>query len=309
MKTRILLLAAISFSLAIIFNSCQKSTSGSTDEATVQSTQADDQSEVSSSDDDVSNDADLALESSASFSGRGDQVQTLICNATVVADTISNPRTLTITYNGTNCIGNFNRTGVVVISMAQGVHWRDAGAAVTITFQNLRITRIRDNKSITINGAKTYTNVSGGLLINLPTLGTITHTLTSNGLTITFDNGSQRSWQVAKQRVFTYDNGIVITTTGTHTDGSLTGIVEWGTNRYGNSFTTQISSPLVVRQDCNFRITTGAVVHTSSLAAATVTFGLDASGNPTSCPGTGTYYMKIVWVSANGVTRTVIIPY
>ena len=307
MKARIILSAVAILFTTIIFTSCQKS-AGTVDESTEISAQADDQTDVSSSIDAVANDADLMVESSSSFSGRGQDVQSLLCNATVVIDTASNPRTITITYNGPNCIGNLNFTGVVVISMPQGVRWRNAGAAITITFQNLKITRLRDNKSITINGAKTYTNVSGGLLINLATLGTITHTISSNGLSITFDNNTQRTWQIAKQRVYTYNNGVVITTTGTHTDGNTTGISEWGTNRFGHTFTTAITQPLVVRQDCDFRITSGEVVHTRPAVTATVTFGLDASGNPTSCPGSGHYYMKIVWVNASG-THTLILPY
>jgi hypothetical protein len=191
------------------------------------------------------------------------------------------------------------------------VQWKNAGAAVTITFQNLKITRLRDNKSITINGSHVYTNVSGGLLINLATLGTITHSITSSNMSITFDNGSQRNWQVAKQRVFTYNSGVVITTTGTHTDGSNTGIAEWGTNRFGGAFATSILEPLVVRQDCNFRLTSGKVKHTTTTPAATgtATFGLNANGDPTSCPGSGTYYFKIVWTGPNGNTITVIRPY
>jgi hypothetical protein len=193
--------------------------------------------------------------------------------------------------------------------MAQGVQWKNAGAAVTVTFQNLKITRVRDNKSITINGSKTYTNVSGGLLINLPTLGSITHAITSTGLSITFDNGSQRSWQVSKQRVFTYSGGGVVTTTGTHTDGNNTGIAEWGTNRFGATFATSIVEPLVVRQDCSFRLTSGKVKHTTPTVTATATFGLNANGEPTTCPGLGTYYFKVIWTGANGNSITVISPY
>ena len=309
MKARIFFPAVIILFSSLIFTSCQKNVSGSVDETTEVSLQADDQSRVSSDVDAVANDADLMLESSASFSGRGQDVQSLICDATVVVDTASNPRTITITYNGTNCLGNRTRTGVVIISMAQGIRWRDAGAAITITFQNLKITRLSDNKSITINGSKTYTNVSGGLLINLPTLGTITHSISSNGLSLTFDNNTQRTWQVAKQRVFTYDNGVVITTTGTHTEGTATGIAEWGINRFGHAFSTAITQTLIVRQDCNFRLTSGEVLHTRLAGTATVTFGLDISGNPTTCPGTGHYYMKIVWVGIGGVPHTVILPY
>ena len=310
MKARILLLTAATFSLILIFTACKKETSpGNTDYTTEASAQSDDQSRFSSEVDGVSNDANLALESTSSFAGRGNQVQTLICNATVVIDSLSNPRTITITYNGPSCFGYTTRTGVVVLSMPANTRWRNAGAAITVTYQNLQITRLSDNKSITINGSHVYTNVSGGLLINLPTLGTITHTITSSNMSVTFDNGSQRTLQVAKQRVFTYTNGVVITTTGTHSEGGVTGIAEWGTNRFGHSFTTSIVQPLVIRQDCNLRLVSGQVHHVTTGFNATATFGLDANGNPTTCPGTGNFYMKIEWTGIGGNTHTVILPY
>ncbi len=310
MKKSILYLSAITLSLSIFFTACKKDSNVSSTDTTAQvTTQADDQSRVASETDQVSNEANASLEVSPSMTGRMDGFQNLICDATIVADTVSNPRTITITYNGANCSGKKTRTGVVVISMAAGVHWKNAGAVVTVSYQNLKITRTSDNKSITINGTHTLTNVSGGLLVNLPVLQTITHTITSSDMSVTFDDGSQRTWSVARQRVFTYNNGVVISVTGTHTDGTNTGIEEWGTTRFGKAFTNATLSPIVVRQDCSFRITSGSTQHTTPLATVVVTYGLDASGNPTSCPGSGTYYYKAVWTGANGKVVTVIAPY
>ncbi len=307
MKAKILSFAAIIFSFSFIFTACQKNPVDDADYSNESSVHSDDQSRFSSEMDAVADDAGAALDVTPGFSNRGEQV--LLCNATYVVDTLSNPRTITITYNGLNCQGNRTRTGVVVISMAQGVRWQNAGAIVNVNVQNLRITRISDNKSITINGTHTYTNVTGGLLINLATLGTITHTTTSSNMSVTFDNNSQRTWQVAKRRVFTYDNGIVITGTGMHSQGGVTGIAEWGINRFGRTFTTAISQPLVVRQDCNFRLTTGKVDHSTPVFNAAVSFGLDSAGNPTACPGTGAYYLKIIWSGPGGNPHTIIWPY
>jgi hypothetical protein len=309
MKTRILSLAAIIFSLSLIFTACQKNATTDTDYSNESTVQNDDQSRFSGDMDAIADDGETALSENPAFSGRGEQVQTLICNATVVIDTVSNPRTITITYNGNNCQNTRSRTGVVVLSMAQNVRWRNPGAVVNVSFQNLKITRLSDGKSITINGNQAHTNVSGGLIINLPVLGTITHTVTSSNMSVTFDNNTQRTWQVAKQRVFTYNNGIVVTVTGMHSEGGVTGIVEWGTNRLGRTFTSAITQPLVVRQDCSFRLTSGKIQHATSVFNASVTFGLDSNGNPTSCPGTGTYYLKIVWTGPGGNPHTIIWPY
>ena len=78
-------------------------------------------------------------------------------------------------------------------------------------------------------------------------------------MNLTFDNGSQRNWQVARRRVFSYNNG--------------------------------------------------QVVHTTPNFNASVTLGLDASGNPTGCPGANPYYMRVTWTGAAGNTRSVLLPY
>jgi hypothetical protein len=310
MKKHILYLSM--FALIFGLAACKKdaSNNGTINNNDEMAAQSDDESQFTSEIDASANDANIAMESSSAFTGRFTGVQGVICDGSVAMDINSDPRTITITYDGTNCHGGRTRTGSIVISMPQGVQWKNAGAAVTVTFQNLKITRVSDSKSITINGSQTYTNVSGGLLINLPVSGgTITHSITSSGLTITFSNGSQRSWNVSKQRAFTYDNGLVITTTGTHVDGNNTGIAEWGTNRFGRVFTTSIDQPLVVRQDCDFRLTGGEVKHTNALVAGTATFGLNSSGEPTSCPGTDHYYCKVVLTGPRGNTLVGIFPY
>ena len=310
MQLKIRLIAAVTLIMAVAFVSCKKAdtTPTTTDPTTELTAQSDDQSNVSAGTDAIENDVDLVLESNPSFNGKIENILGTVCNANAVADSANGIKRITVTYNGVNCIGNRSLTGVVVLSMPLGTHWKDVGAVLTISTQNLKITRVRDDKSIIINGTKTITNVTGGRLSDLASRGTITH-LIAGADSITFDNGKQRIWQVAKQRVFTYNNGIVITTTGTHTEGQVTGISDWGTNRFGNAFVTAISQPLVIRQDCDFRLVSGEVTHSKLAANVVVSFGLNAAGEPTSCPGTGTYYFKLVWTGTNGQTKTIILPY
>ena len=335
MKTRIsVAIIILSIMMTGLVISCKKdNTSNSSDSTNAAnlSTQADDQSMVSDENENVANDVNAALASSVSTNGNSAQVQarqgqtavnsvnqvngvsgdqgTLICDATITLDTTSNPRTLTIVYNGTNCWGNRTRTGTVVISIAQGVHWMDQGAVVTVNIQNLKITRIRDSKTITLSGLRTFTNVSGGSLKDLATVGSITHTI-SDSLQITFADNLTRTWKAAKQRVFTYDNGVVLTITGIHTNGNTTGIAEWGTNRFGIDFTTIVTQPVVIRQDCDFRIVSGQVqILRSDNLTSTIAFGLDATGNSTGCPGTGNYYLQLTFVTSNGRTYPIILPY
>jgi hypothetical protein len=313
--------------------SCKKDTSASGDNSTASiSTTGDDEAQVSNESEIVSNDVNSALSGQSDFSGslnssvadagntevngvNGSQgtsglidVHQLVCDATITYDTANGQRVITIVYDGTNCWGNRTRTGTVIITMPKGQRWKDVGATATVTVDTLTITRKRDGKSIVINGTKSITNVSGGLLKDLSSLHTITHTITGS-LRVDFPSGKNRTWNVSKQRVFTYDNGIVITTTGTYSDGTDNNIAEWGTDRFGDSFKSLISAPKVIRQDCDFRLVSGQNTVITSKGTGVITYGLDANGDPTGCPGTGSYYFKLVWTAANGKVYTIIWPY
>jgi len=310
MNKQILRYSLVVFLVSAFLFSCQKDTKkDNTNFDTEATDQSDDQNQFAAQIDATSNETNAVLEASGTLAAKGEEVQGVVCNATVVVDSANATRTITITYNGADCLNGFTRTGTVLVSIPSGVHWKNAGAAITVQYQNVVVKRISDNKSITINGSHVITNVSGGLLINLPNLTSITHTITSDGMTVTFPNGMQRTWKVAKQRVFTYSGGVVITTTGLHIDGAVSGIAEWGTNRYGRSFTSIITKPLVIKQDCSFRLTSGEIKHVVPVFTATATFGLNANGEATTCPGTGHYYCKVLWVGAGGNSHTVIFPY
>lgn len=313
MQKTLRLLAGLTLSLSVLLVSCKKEDkddNSSQDEIT---THNEDQTMISTSMDDVANDVGLALESSVTFSGKpmdGQDVQDIIgvCNASVTIDSASNPRTITITYTGNNCIGNYKRAGAIVLSMPAGFRWKNAGAALTVTYQNLIITRLSDNKRVKLNGSETITNVTGGLLLNLSNMGTITHTLTSANMSIGFPDSTSRTWQIARQRTFTFNQGINLSISGLHSENGITGITEWGTNRFGHAFTTAITSPLVFKQSCAGRLTAGEIKH-QGFGTATVKFGLNASGGPTSCPGTGSYYFKLSWTGPGGNTYSSIHSY
>lgn len=308
MKQKISLFSLFSIALIIGFTSCKKDkeTTGSSVDF---STQSDDQALFSSELDLATSDADASLDGYAMYySPREMDNPVYICDASVSFDPESTPKKITITYNGENCAGNRTRTGSIEITFDSNTFWNEEGATVTVTFKNFKVTRARDSKSVLIDGALTYTNVTGGSLKNLSSEGTIKHTEEGADISVTFDNGTARTWSVAKEKTFTYDNGIVASVKGLHTAGSETNIAEWGTNRLGLAFTSATVEPVVVRQDCDFRVTGGVIKHTVGNVTATGTFGLDAQGNPVSCPE-GSYYVKVIYTGPGGNSITVILPY
>jgi hypothetical protein len=308
MQTKFRLLSVLALTVITTFTACKKDSSQQQEQDPDLTTHVEDQSRVSGEMDAVDLDVNYALEKNSSFSGRlmGDS----ICAATVSFDTLNSTKKITIIYNGADCGGFKVRTGSIIISMASGVHWKDVGAQINITYQNFKVTRQSDKKSITINGTHTLTNVEGGLLRDLlQGRSSIVHTIGSSNMTITFDDGTQRSWQVARKRVYTLANGGTITISGTHTEGNQTNIAEWGTDRFGHAFATAITQPLVITANCQFRLTSGQVTHTRMASTASVTFGLDKDGNPASCPASGSFYYKLTWAGAGGNTLTYIAPY
>ena len=302
MRLKNFLIASAIVSFAIGFTSCKKNNnSTSTDTTTETKAQADDQSFFSNETDIATNDANASFDAYG-----GTSVQTpvgietppgfaLPCDATVTVDTASSPHTITIAYNGNSCDLRRTRTGTIVISFDQGFRWKEANSVLTVQFTNFKVTRNADGKSVVINGTRTITNVSGGLLKDLATTDSIVHKIDDTNMSVTFDNDKQRNWETHFNRVFKYDNGIVISTTGSVT----------GTNRFGNAFTTTITEPLVVSQSCDFNLVSGQVQHSGPKVTSTVTFGLDSSGNPISnCPVL--LYYKAVWTGPNGTSLTYI---
>jgi|GEM_PF-6073505 hypothetical protein len=307
--TTIALLAILAVSLS--FTACKKTTIASdkntSDSAQIQSN---DEAMANKETNDITNDATGVVEGTGgSFAARPDSASPTFaffpCDASITFDTTTTPtRSIIITYNGANCSGTRTRTGSVTISFSDTLHWKNAGDSITITYNNLRITRIADGKTLLINGSVTYTNISGGLLVNLSGPNRITHNIYGH-LNLTFDNTAQSSWTISKQRVFAnIGGGIVINTIGTGTGG----IAEAGINRYGNQFTCAITQPIVIEQACEFRLVGGQTVYTGPNATVTTTFGLNASGNPVvACP-IGFFYYEQTWL-INGKTYTFIGPY
>jgi hypothetical protein len=310
--------------------SCNKSNSSSSNASSTTDlqTNSDDETRVSTETDAAFDDVNTAMTVQFNITGAATGRQIMhtvldgpgsadsiaICDAVIAVDTANGDRQITITYNGTNCALDRTRTGSVVITWPEGQLWRDSGAVVTVQFNKLAITRLSDNKTITLNGTHTYTNVSGGSLITLPNQpGTsITHTITSSNMLITFDNGTQRTWNVARQRVFTYNGGYIITTTGLQTVGSTTGISEWGTDRFGMAFQVAILEARVITESCSWQMTAGKVALSNSVGTTTITYGLNSTGGVAgSCPVNGaTYYFQLSWTAAvSGKTYTFILPY
>ena len=296
--------------VGLIFTSCKKDravvTPDETDESSLFSQHSADVNTSNNSADMSFDDAENALAPS-SLSGAKTASYTGICGATVDTTQITTNKKIIITYNGNSCDGLRNRTGVITIQLTKGNKWKDVGSVLTITYANFKVTTLSNGKSHTLNGIHTLTNVSGGLVAHIgvsPNPATIVRKIRANNMSLTFDDGTTRSWSAARKRTWTGNSGIV-TSLAISGDTVLTGVANtevWGTNRAGNPFTTVMNTPLVVNSTCGwFSPVSGMKTHTFNSRVSSITFGTDASGNIVSsgCPN---HYI-INWTSPSGVAK------
>lgn len=300
MKTKnvAMLIAILIAVVGINIAGCKKDRSNEVTNPDTSSLQqlAKDEVQVDNATNDVLNDANTVLSGGSSKKG----IDNFPCNATI--DSVSHSTVDTVvyymTFNGLNCSGNHTRTGNVIIKRPVGVHWRDTGATVSVTYVNLKITKVSSGKSLTINGTKVFENVSGGLLVQLGgSVTSVTHKI-SGSIQATFDDGTTRTWTIARQRVFTGTLGnLIVAESGFGSSGSYSNLVVWGTNRNGEAFYTQLTTAVVFRQSCGWDPESGVKIHQipSDSKSATITFGYDSNDQLVTGSNCATKY-KLDWV-------------
>ena len=157
MKTRnlIRLMALLIVVIGFSVTGCKKD---KTDNSSVDPTSlqqlANDENQVQNASDEAMNDVNLLLSA-----GTLKSTENLPCHATIDSTIINDTITKRITYNGLNCNGTRYRTGQVEIKKRVGTHWFQAGATVTVKHINFTITKVSNQKTITLNGTKTHQNV------------------------------------------------------------------------------------------------------------------------------------------------------
>ncbi|MGD0711689.1 MAG: hypothetical protein ABR968_10990 [Bacteroidales bacterium] len=244
MKTRnvLKLMAILIAVVGINIAGCKKDkTSTTPDPSSLQQLSKDD-AQVQASDDEITGDANAELSSTSAKA-----MDTTISSCNITVDTVGGDSLqITLQYHGFNLGGNFKRTGTVVITKLLGVQWKTAGCAVVFKYENLIVEKISSGKTFTFNGTRTWTNVSGGLIKNLNGSTTVTHTITG-AMTITFDDGSTRIWNISRQRVWggTFPSALTVTVSGFGSAAGYNNLVEYGTNRKGEAFYTQINTPIL----------------------------------------------------------------
>ncbi|MCX6252538.1 MAG: hypothetical protein NTX61_17525 [Bacteroidetes bacterium] len=318
MKARqlIILIAIIVTSFGLTFQGCKKSktTDQTTNDKTTSLQQlTNDENKAENNSDEAMNDVNSVL----SPGGGLKSAQFIPCNATVdsavVHDTIL---TFYIRYHGYNCNNTKIITGNIEISKNVNVNWHVAGATVLVKFIDYKVVRVANGKSMTFNGTKTFTNVSGGFIwqLGFPGHPAMIEKVTGSILVTFDDNTTTKTWNIARQRTLTRTvtadsvPHLVLTIDGFGSDAGYNNLVFWGVNRNGENFYTQINQSVVIKEACSWDPCSGVELFTipGASKSATVTFGYDSNNDPVSGDNCPTRY-RIDW-TVNGQSGTFFLP-
>lgn len=308
------LVAAI---MGLIFTGCKKSSNSTVspvDDSPAQALSASDQSRVEDETNQSMDDVNSAIEGVSTT--RSAQAFSFASCAHITIDSTSAATGLIVlNYNGNNCANTKFRLGSISVQLpyinGAVVRWHNQGASITLTFNNYKVTRLSDNKSITLNGTHTITNVSGDVIATITPGSPRIHKIRAN-MQLTFDDGTNRTWQAARTRTFNIANNIITDQiTGDTTVSNYNNVAMWGVNRAGTSFYTSIPTPVVeniLGGTCLlYKPLVGVRVHNGIAHPITVTYGVDTNGNPVTsgCP----YGYKANWTNGQGVAKQIIVSY
>lgn len=282
MKTKYITMMGLTLAIASVslFSSCKKKDK---DEKDSDVNSAMDQALASTTVNDMTSIADEAGKTYSVSSFRtADAEGVLSTCATITFDTLTTAKTMTVNFGSTNCVCNDGRSRRGALIMSFSGQYRDSLTVITVTPQNYFV---NDNQ---VTGSKTITNKGHNANHHLvyEINANITIQKANNGGTITWQSTRQREW-VTGESTYVWSDDIY----------SITGSAS-GTSSNGNSFTSNITSPLIRKMafGCRRNFVAGVLEHTpGGKATRYIDFG---SGN---CDNDAT-------VTINGTTYNITLP-
>ncbi|HQQ95503.1 MAG TPA: hypothetical protein PLQ93_13195 [Bacteroidia bacterium] len=270
---------------------------------------------VQGENDAVMGDANTVISDQGLLSGReassgaklSQVLKTSICGLTVDTTQVTSG-ILTLNYNGTVC-NNRKREGSIRLTILNYPlnKWKQAGTVLKVEYLAYKVSRASDGKSVLINGTVNVTNKTGGTWVDLAFFGkaNVIHEVEGNGLKVKYDNGTTTAeYNIHRRYTYTYSN-LVFTCKGEGlgTNDGISNLENWGTTRNGDSFTSEVVSPVVWNTTCGGGAPTDGEIHikvSSKDFTMKCIFAVDASGNEVSvAPNTCAYGWKVEWSYKN----------
>lgn len=279
-------------------------------ETSQQTLRASDQSAVDNESNQAMDDINSALNDVSTTR----DIQNLPCGSTLDTLQLHDSGFVMLNFDGiTYCAGR-KRAGQIKIQLPFSNNtitpWHVQNCVVMVTFRNYKVTNLVDNKSVVFNGIHKIKNVSGGGILELLGGTSIAHQIRAE-MQITFDDGTQRTWHVARLRYLSFNNNMIkCTLSGDTTMNGYTHITTWGINRAGEDFSLDVPTPVsfyITGPNCLYK-PIGQVVHHVGTKSLTITYGVDSGGIPVTggaCP----YGYKLEWTDAQNTPQHATVSY
>jgi hypothetical protein len=312
MKKTFLKITTLCLCAGMAITSCKTSDGDVTPTSENQSLAGSDDTRAQNESEAGATDAETAIASNSSTQRTSVDV---IMGATIDESKAASEKKLTINYDGTTNVGGRKRSGSIAVQLTSGTHWSDQNAVITLTYSSYKATRVSDGKTITLNGTVKVKNTSGGSISGMTAIDTRTRQIRATNLEVTFANGTQRNFNIAKTRTITFQTlGSVYTvktmgdtTVDGHGDGSHH-VAVWGNTRFGTSFYTVIpdNDPITwVSATCAFVPVSGEADIEGLARTVTIKYGVDSNGEPVTT-ATCAYGIKMSWLGVDGNTKTAV---
>jgi hypothetical protein len=199
---------------------------------------------------------------------------TIGCIDTIIVDTTSSPRMVTVDFGTDDCVGQDLRIRKGKIHITYTGRYRDAGTIITVTPENYTVDGylIQGTKTITNQG----TDANGHKYFSVVVNGSIT--APANAYTITWNSTRTRTWVEGSNTATIWDDVYEIT-------GSASGV-----GRSGNDYSIQITQALRAEIGCRWIVQGKLLITPENADARTVDFGTgDCNAGFTVTVGTTSY--------------------
>ncbi|MCY7361270.1 MAG: hypothetical protein LH629_04260, partial [Ignavibacteria bacterium] len=289
MKRKIIFSITCIAMIALLFVACKKKDKNNTATLDAKTQQFHtDNNNIKSENDQANDDINNTLSNIPSMGGRVEEtLSSPMCGCTLDTSDLANKIVYFNFDSVTPCFSpSRTRSGQIKAQLISGNKWGDVGAVLKVTFNNFKVTRSSDLKSVEFNGSKTLENINGNNWLGL-LLGTADFNYRERAfnINVTFDDGSIAIWNSARITTWSYnpsDSKLTFTTNGDTTINGISTVDSWGVNRFSQNFTINYNTPWVSNSYCGFwRPNSGQIVYTLDNASFSLTLGVDQNGNAT----------------------------
>lgn len=242
----------------------------------------------------------------------------ILCGASLDTS-LASSGILSINFDGQTQCNNRVKSGIIRLSLqnySKGARWKNADAVLLLEMIQLKVYRLSDEKYLSLNGNLSFRNISGGhvrdLLIGVSNPNSVVHAIEGNNLSVNINEGKSRFINLSRKVTYSFSSGdLSMKIEGSGVNVGLTNVESWGETESGDTFTSQITEPVVLKNNCNLwgpvAGKTLLIVNADNKFELATTLGVDRNGdlvspNSGGCP----WGFKIEWTYRNRTNKRII---